>query len=185
MSDFQIGQWVLYEDGHWITLGQLSNVGFIAEVATVREFADGSQAIEFHPVAYSRLIPVDPEQLVWENGRPLLPRAELDRRQQAADAAKAKQARDLELARKPGTKFEIVMGGSGRWVARRITADLGNGKYSVAPPAFTGHVPVRKLGPNVSPSSIVLRQLRRKIAAGEVAQWHEGPRGGSSFVLTP
>lgn len=184
LTNIEVGQWCVYEDGLRTHLVQVSNVGFVAEIAFVRTFADGSEEFEFHPASQNNLIPVDPEQVQWENGRPLLPKSELDRRQKAADEAAARDAHHLELARKPGTKFEVVMGASGRWVARRVISDLGNGKYTVAPPAFTGHVPVRKLDKRTKPSSIVERQLRRKVAAGETSPWNNGPRGGSSFIIT-
>lgn len=181
--NIEIGQWVLCKEGSRLILAQLSNVGFIAEVAIPRAFADGSETFEFRSVSQTELVVVDPEKLAWENGRPLLPKAEVERRQQAADAAAAKRARDLELARQPGARFEVTLGASGRWVARRVVSDLGNGKFRVAEPAFTGHVPVRKMG-HAAARAVIERQLRRKVAAGETSPWNNGPRGGSSFIIT-
>src|SRR5690606_3530600 len=100
-----------------------------------------------------------------------------------ADEDAARDAHHLELARKPGTKFEVVMGASGRWVARRVVSDLGNGKFRIAEPAFAGHVPVRKMG-HAAARVVIERQLRRKVAAGETSPWNNGPRGGSSFIIT-
>lgn len=178
----QIGDWVLFDRAGRLVLAQVSHVGFIAEVAIAREWADGSESLEFFSASPSRLIVVDPGDLAWEGDRPQLPQAEVDRRKQAADAAAEKKARDLERARAAGARFEVTMGGSGRWVARLIVEDYQNGRHRVTEPSFTGHVPVRKMGESAA-RMVVERQLRRKVAAGETAQPSDGPRGGRRFVI--
>lgn len=82
-----------------------------------------------------------------------------------------------------GAKYEVVMGSSGRWVARRVAQEFSNGRVRLEGPTFTGHVPVRKVGWEKA-RVIVERQLRRKVAAGETAQPGTGPRGGSSFIVS-
>lgn len=179
----EIGQWALLKRGSLYDLVQVAHVGFICEVALARRFADGREEFEFLSASEKNLILVDPEEVVWRGSFPYPPDWYTKRQRQIADEVQAERARNLDLARQPGTKWEVIMGASGRWVARRIVADLGNGKFGVAEPTFTGHVPVRKLAPNVRPSDIVRRQLRRKISLGETASFGDGPRGGSSFVI--
>lgn len=81
------------------------------------------------------------------------------------------------------SKFEVVVGASGRWVARRVIEQYANGKVKVGGPSYTGHVPVRKMG-HAAARAVIERQLRRKIATGETARPGDGPRGGTAFIVT-
>lgn len=82
-----------------------------------------------------------------------------------------------------GAKYEVVLGKSGRWIARKVAEEFANGRVRVEGPTFTGHVPVRRTGFEKA-REIIQRQLRRKLAAGETSQPGTGPRGGTSFLLT-
>lgn len=79
----------------------------------------------------------------------------------------------------------IIMGGSGRWIAREIISRAPDGRPSRTGRVWTGHVPRRKLRPDQRPGDIVARQIRNGRVA--VATWDQiaaAPRGGSTWEQT-
>lgn len=77
-------------------------------------------------------------------------------------------------------EIQVIMGGSGKWIAREIITRAPNGRPGRTGRVWVGHVPLRKLRPDQRPADIVARQIRR----GRVATWDEitaAPRGGSGW----
>lgn len=108
----------------------------------------------------------------WPDG--LCPKCEAERFMDRQRQAAAGLAGEIQ--------FDVTYGGSGRWIAWRITG--GNpDRPSVGLPAFVGHVPRRAEQKEV----VIRRQIERAWRQGEFAQQYEvdaAPRGGSSFRIT-
>ncbi len=78
-------------------------------------------------------------------------------------------------------EFEVILGGSGRWVAREVLSRYSNGKIAKTGRVFSGHCP--KKVPHEQKHEVIKRQIRRAVQGGQTASV-VAPRGGSNFVVT-
>jgi hypothetical protein len=77
------------------------------------------------------------------------------------------------------TKFEVVVGASGRWVARQVTVQFANGKVRTGTPIVAGKARRGMNGASLIP------EIQRKLRAGELIDpaRDPGPFGGSSWIV--
>lgn len=89
---------------------------------------------------------------------------------------------DSQIPSGEEVEFHVVMGGSGRWIARRLTSKDADHPMT-GKPIFTGHVPRRV----ENKGEIITRQIARKWRNREYAGYADlnaAPNGGSAFNIT-
>jgi hypothetical protein len=73
-------------------------------------------------------------------------------------------------------EFEVIRGGSGRWIAREVLSRYSNGRVETYGQVFVGHVPARVERPEMD--EVIARQIKRGGVPGIVP-----PGGGMEFTI--
>ena len=80
--------------------------------------------------------------------------------------------------------IELIIGGSGRWVAREVVDRHPNGKVAVVGRTWTGHVPRPIRADEDTLTRHIEKNINRKPDGGDVSRYGvTAPRGGAVYDM--
>jgi hypothetical protein len=78
-------------------------------------------------------------------------------------------------------EFEIIYGGSGKWIAKEIDQKYSFGRCTYTGKVFNGHAPINKVSRSEF-KEIIKRQLKRKLQENPEGDDYECVGGGSCYI---